>query len=212
MVFQRVRELSLRQRLLFLTMVTSGFGVLLGCIGFLAYDMHVARQQKVEELRSTGDLLGMNWCIPYRWRKRSTFAFTVPFLIATGVTPAPPEMAHPGMMNERTLVVDDNEINRNLLMQILPQWGLQTACAANGLEALELFKKSMEEGAVFSVVLLDQNMPGMDGYEVAEKIRLLAKKDQPVIVILSSAPSSVRACDGRRRRKILVGWNGWLRF
>src|SRR5271168_1187801 len=55
-----IRELSVRQRLLFLTMVTSGIGVLLGCTGFLAYDMHVARQQKVEELRSTGDLLGMN--------------------------------------------------------------------------------------------------------------------------------------------------------
>src|SRR5712691_444840 len=60
MGFQRIHEMSLRQRLLLLTMVTSGIGVLLGCIGFLAYDMHVARQQKVEELRSTGDLLGMN--------------------------------------------------------------------------------------------------------------------------------------------------------
>jgi hypothetical protein len=55
-----IRELSLRQRLLLLTMVTSGIGVLLGCIGFLAYDMHVAGQQKLEELRSTGDLIGMN--------------------------------------------------------------------------------------------------------------------------------------------------------
>src|SRR5271168_3915010 len=55
-----IRELSVRQRLLFLTMVTSGIGVLLGCIGFLTYDMHVARQQKMEELRSTGELIGMN--------------------------------------------------------------------------------------------------------------------------------------------------------
>jgi two-component system, sensor histidine kinase and response regulator len=89
------------------------------------------------------------------------------------------------------LVVDDNEINRNLLMHILPQWGLLTACAASGVEALELFRKSQEEGAPFSVVLLDQNMPGIDGYEVAGKIRLLAKKEQPAIVILSSAPASV---------------------
>lgn len=60
MRLRTIREMSLRQRLLLLTMVTSGIGVLLGCIGFLAYDMHVARQQKLEELRSTGDLLGMN--------------------------------------------------------------------------------------------------------------------------------------------------------
>ena len=55
-----IRELSLRQRLLLLTMVTSGIGVLFGCFGFLFYDSHVARQQKVEELQSTADLIGTN--------------------------------------------------------------------------------------------------------------------------------------------------------
>src|SRR5229473_5992614 len=60
MGFQRIHEMSLHQRLLLLTMVTSGIGVLLGCIGFLAYDMHVARQEKMQELQSTGDLIGMN--------------------------------------------------------------------------------------------------------------------------------------------------------
>ena len=60
MRFRVIREASLHQRLLFLTMATSGIGVLLGCIGFLAYDMHVARQEKMQELRTTGDLVGMN--------------------------------------------------------------------------------------------------------------------------------------------------------
>ena len=127
--------------------------------------------------------------------KGSTFAFTVPFLMATGVAPALPAMAHPSLLNEKVLVVDDNEINRNLLMRILPPWGLQATCAASGVEALELFRKSLEIGAPFSVVLLDQNMPAMDGYEVAGKIRNLAKKDQLVIIILSSSPPSVEpAC------------------
>src|SRR4029077_14162291 len=60
MRFHPIREASMRQRLLLLTIVTSGIGVLLGCIGFLAYDMHVARQEKLEILRSTGELVGMN--------------------------------------------------------------------------------------------------------------------------------------------------------
>ncbi len=60
MGFQPIREASLHQRLLLLAIVTSGIGVLVGCIGFLAYDMHVARQEKMEELRTTGDLVGMN--------------------------------------------------------------------------------------------------------------------------------------------------------
>src|SRR6266581_4841544 len=54
------RELSLRQRLLLLMMFTSGIGVLLGCLAFLAYDMHVARKQKEEDLRSAANLIGTN--------------------------------------------------------------------------------------------------------------------------------------------------------
>ncbi len=54
------RELSLRQRLLLLTMITSGIGVLLGCLCFLAYDMHEAKEHREEDLRSVADLIGTN--------------------------------------------------------------------------------------------------------------------------------------------------------
>ena len=121
--------------------------------------------------------------------KGTTFSFTVPFAISTAATPAAPAMAHPELVNKKVLVVDDNETNRNLLMRILPQWGLASFQAENGIEALEMFTKSVEENAPFSVVLLDQNMPEMDGYEVSRRIRLSAKKEQPAIIILSSAPS-----------------------
>jgi two-component system sensor histidine kinase/response regulator len=121
----------------------------------------------------------------------STFTFTVPFSIGSAAVPALPAITHAAIVDGRALVVDDNEINRSLLMQLLPQWGLLTTCAANGAEALDLFRKSVEQGAPFTVVLLDQNMPGMDGYAVAEKIRLFPKEEQPLIVILSSAPASV---------------------
>jgi two-component system sensor histidine kinase/response regulator len=121
----------------------------------------------------------------------STFTFTVPFSNGTVAVPTHQAVTHPAIVDERVLVVDDNEINRSLLMKLLLQWGLPTTCAANGSEALDLFRRSVQEGAPFSIVLLDQNMPGLDGYEVAEKIRLLARKEQPVIVILSSAPASI---------------------
>jgi len=131
--------------------------------------------------------------------KGSTFAFTLPFLIGMAAAPALPVVAHPAMVDKRVLVVDDNEINRSLLMRLLPQWGLRSACAVNGTEALEMFNKSIEEGAPFSVVLLDQNLPGMQGYEVSERIRMLAKNEQPVIVIFSSAPSLL---DPKRLKKL----------
>jgi two-component system sensor histidine kinase/response regulator len=123
--------------------------------------------------------------------KGSTFTFTVPFLMGTSTAPALPPLAHPAMANKRALIVDDNEANRILLLQVLSQWGFLAACATNGRESLELFGRSVKEGAPFAVVLLDQNMPEMDGYEVCERMRLLARSEQPVIVMLSSAPGSV---------------------
>ena len=121
--------------------------------------------------------------------KGSTFSFTLPFSRGTVAEPSTPPQAHLAMLSKKVLVVDDNEINRNLLMHLLPQWGLQPACAANGLQALEEFEKSKEIGEPFSLVLLDYTMPGMDGYEVARRIRLVAKKGHVSIIILSSGPT-----------------------
>src|SRR6266852_8228578 len=58
MAIGTTRELSLRQRLLLLTMITGGIGVLLGCLCFLAYDMQVAKEQREEDLRLVADLIG----------------------------------------------------------------------------------------------------------------------------------------------------------
>jgi len=55
-----IRELSLRHRLLLLTVLTSGTGLLLGCAAFFAYDTHEARNRKVEELKSASDLVATN--------------------------------------------------------------------------------------------------------------------------------------------------------
>ena len=131
--------------------------------------------------------------------KGTTFSFTVAFSIGTAAEPSTLATEYPTILNKRVLVVADDEINRNLLAQLLPQWGLQPAFAANGLQALATFGKSVDDGAPFSLVLLDHMMPGMDGYEAAKKIRLLAKNEPLVIIILSSAPG---LADPRRLKKL----------
>jgi two-component system sensor histidine kinase/response regulator len=95
---------------------------------------------------------------------------------------------HHNIATKRVLVVDDNEVNRHLLMRLLPDWGLEPVCAFDGFKALELFQQSQAEGNPFPLVLLDQNMPRMDGYAVAERIRQLAPMEKVAIVILTSAP------------------------
>jgi len=129
----------------------------------------------------------------------SVFTMIIPFPIGAGeggrVHPvAPPELAH-----RKVLVADDNPINRQLLMHLLPKWGMQPAWAANGSEALKLFEKSLQEGAPFPILLLDQHMPEMGGYEVAQEIRGMDITEQPAIIILSSATGFA---DQQRARKL----------
>src|SRR5216683_3271357 len=73
------------------------------------------------------------------------------------------------MAAERILVVDDEELNRDLLQQILEREGYQVAIAANGQEALALLRQE-----TFHVVLTDLKMPGMTGVEVIRELKTLA--------------------------------------
>jgi class 3 adenylate cyclase len=78
----------------------------------------------------------------------------------------------------RLLVVDDNKVNRLLLGRGLEQQGHRVAFAENGRQALEMLRESE-----FDLMLLDIQMPEMDGYQVLEKVAAdLALRDIPVII------------------------------
>jgi adenylate cyclase len=78
----------------------------------------------------------------------------------------------------RLLVVDDNKVNRLLLGRSLEQQGHSIEMAENGLQALE-----MMHARPFDLVLLDIEMPGMDGYQVLEKVSAdLQLRDIPIII------------------------------
>lgn len=66
----------------------------------------------------------------------------------------------------RVLVVEDNEINARILISFLSKWGLQIKEAENGIHALELLKYHK-----FDLILMDLEMPEMDGYTAIKKIR-----------------------------------------
>src|SRR6266567_2563713 len=80
------------------------------------------------------------------------------------------------MAAERILVVDDEELNRDLLQQILEREGYQVAIAANGQEALALLRQE-----TFHVVLTDLKMPGMTGVEVIRELKMLAPSTVGII-------------------------------
>lgn len=85
----------------------------------------------------------------------------------------------------KVLVVDDCPVNRMLLTKMLENDGVDYQCVENGEEALELLKKYP-----FDLVFLDCQLPGIDGYEVAKRIRnqeTLSNKDLRIIATTAFA-------------------------
>ncbi len=91
-----------------------------------------------------------------------------------------------GLDGRRALVVDDNETNREILKHYLHGWGMDCALTANGAEALAALATAAATGARFDLALLDFDMPGLDGYALAERIRAEPHWSGLPLLLLSS--------------------------
>ena len=86
------------------------------------------------------------------------------------------------------LVVDDNATNRRILEEALRVWGMKSTSVDGGKAALEEMKKSEIVGNPFARVLVDYMMPGMDGFELAEKIKADPSiANSTIMIMLTSA-------------------------
>ncbi len=98
----------------------------------------------------------------------STFWFTLPFDIRScRPAPRPPRAEVAGV---KTLVVDDNAANRELVGRYLELWKMPGAFAASGEEALAALREAAAGGAPFRLAVLDMQMPGMDGLMLSRAI------------------------------------------
>ncbi len=97
----------------------------------------------------------------------------------------------------RVLIVDDNAASRHQLTEILAGWGMMPTDAEGGSFALQALTKAERSGKSFQLVLLDTHMPEMDGFTVAEKIRLSPGSDLVSILMLTSGCSSGDAVRSR---------------
>ncbi len=92
------------------------------------------------------------------------------------------ELEYPDFKDLSVLVVDDNKTNRIILSRTLSAWGFKVTEAESGDHALSLLKNSSE----FNLVMLDHQMPDMDGMELAKTIRRANSLDEIKIIMLSS--------------------------
>jgi two-component system, sensor histidine kinase and response regulator len=91
------------------------------------------------------------------------------------------------LRNVPVLVVDDNRINRRILEETLAGWGMRSTSAASGPEALQILKEANAGGRRCPLVLLDVQMPAMDGFTVVKTIEADNRFGDPAIIILTSA-------------------------
>ena len=92
------------------------------------------------------------------------------------------------LTGRRILVAEDNEINMEITSECLSMLGAEVLPAWNGREAVELFS-SLEEGSI-DVILMDMQMPEMDGCEACRAIRAMNRKDArtvPIIAVTANA-------------------------
>lgn len=100
---------------------------------------------------------------------------------------APQEIYYDTSQNFHVLIVDDHATNRQILAKNLKSWGIRYQCAENGQQALDMLNKSHHNKDPFHLVLLDMQMPAMDGYQMVVNLQKNKNLPQPGIAILSSA-------------------------
>jgi CheY-like chemotaxis protein/HPt (histidine-containing phosphotransfer) domain-containing protein len=84
------------------------------------------------------------------------------------------------------LVVDDNETNRWILGDILTNWGMRPTLVDGGQAALDAMETARKSGHTFQLVILDFQMPDMNGFQVAERIKSAPELAATTIMMLSS--------------------------
>lgn len=140
--------------------------------------------------------------------KGTTFEFIIPYefgkeqdLVQPSESQQEPTPTH-SFQGLRVLLVEDNDINRLYALNMLKKWQCEVDIAENGYIALEKLK-----GKDFDLILMDVQMPIMDGYETTKSIRSNMKppkKDIPIIALTANA------IKGDNEKCLEVGMNDYL--
>jgi len=124
--------------------------------------------------------------------KGSAFTFTIP-LQKAGLAEEEIERADstpPDLTGKRILIVDDIELNRLILAEILAETHAETEEARDGQQALDLFLDSPEK--YFDLIFMDVQMPGKNGYQTTEALRAVDRPDAKTIPIIAMTANAYR--------------------
>ena len=136
----------------------------------------------------------------------TTFSFTLPFglgepLLKPAPVPKTEQRLRPSQQDTDILIVEDEPINQLFIETLLDQFGYQHDHAKNGLQAIEALEKKH-----YPILLMDCQMPVMDGYEATARIRTMSfDKEAPIIIALTA-----HAMEGDRKHCLECGMDEYI--
>ena len=95
------------------------------------------------------------------------------------------------LMGKRVLIVDDNEINRRILSLQLGSWGALHCAVPSSLEGLAELRAAADSRDPYDIVILDMQMPEMDGMSLAQAIRMESRFGALRLVMLTSVGGNI---------------------
>jgi signal transduction histidine kinase/DNA-binding response OmpR family regulator len=117
----------------------------------------------------------------------TTITFHAYFDVSPGSRPALPIPSEEDLQGMPTLIIDDNATNRSILSELTRQWKMKPHTCDSGESGLAELSRAASEGNPYRLVLLDEQMPGMDGMEVLARIRRNPVLQSVVIMMLTSS-------------------------
>ena len=125
----------------------------------------------------------------------SVFHFTIKFARAAKAGGSSPELAAlEDLRGLPVLIVDDNASNRCILRKMTERWLMRPEEASCGAEGLKKLEEALAAGRPYRLVLIDQQMPDMDGFEVIRQVRAQAAwKDAAIMMLTSADQGAARA-------------------
>lgn len=128
----------------------------------------------------------------------SVFHFLARFGLQPGPVPRRTRRADE-LLGVRALVVDDNASAREILSSMAVSYGLEVDLARGGVEALEWIAEADERGLPYQLMLVDWQMPGMDGIEVVERLRAADAASVPAVIMVTAFGREEALAEARER-------------